>query len=406
MKCRICGSTNLKKFLSLGITPLANSFLLESELNNEEKKFPLEVCFCQICKLVQLTEVVPPETMFRNYLYVSSTTATLKAHFMKMAEDISKEFNLGSQSVAVDVGSNDGLLLAGFQKIGVKSIGVEPASNLAKIANQNGLDTINDFFNEISAMQIIKKAENVDVVTATNVFAHVNNIRDFAKNVKTILNNDGIFAIEIQYFVNTIEQMTFDNIYHEHLSYFTLTSLVNFFRLQGMEVFKAQRINTHGGSLRVFVRMPDGNHMTDESIALLLNYEKNLGIDKFETLLKFAEKVYKARSDFIKYIKDIKSKGKTIIGYGAPAKANTLLNFCGIGKESIDWIVEDNLLKQGLYGPGTHIPIVSPKMLDEKKPDYILIFAWNFADEILKKTKKYAGMGVKFIIPLPEPRIV
>ncbi len=406
MGCRICGNEGLKKFLSLGKTPLANSFLPEEDLSKKENAFPLELCFCPECRLVQLTEVVPPEMMFKNYVYVSSTTKTFQVHFAKMAEDISKEFGLGDSSLAVDIGSNDGILLKGFQKMGVKVIGVEPATNIAKMAEENGVETINDFFNESSANEIIKRKGNADIITATNVFAHVGNINDFTKNIKSLLKKDGIFVIEIQYFVDTLEKMTFDNVYHEHVSYFTLTSLKNFFERNGMQVFNAQRVDSHGGSLRVFAKIKEGKHDIDESVHSILNYEKELGIDYFETYEKFAYLVNKSKADLIKFVKDIKSKGKIIAAYGAPAKGNTLLNFCGIGKESIEYIVEDNPLKQGTFAPGTHIPVVSPKMLDDKKPDFIMILAWNFAEEILKKTKKYADMGIKFIIPLPEPRIV
>jgi len=394
------------KFLSLGSTPLANSFLSERELANEEKTFPLELCFCPKCKLVQLTEVVPPGMMFKNYVYVSSTTDTFKAHFTKMAEDISKEFELNENSLAVDIGSNDGLLLKGFQKMGLRTIGVEPAANIARLAEKNGVETLNDFFNEAAVREIIRRKGQADIITATNVFAHVGDISAFAGNVRSLLKTGGIFAIEVQYFVDTLEKMTFDNVYHEHVSYFTMASLANFFKTQGMEIFKAQRVDSHGGSLRVFVMNSGGGHKVDDSVSSVMEYEKRMGIGDFETYVKFAHKVNKVKLDLLKYIQDVKGRGKTIAGYGAPAKGNTLLNFCGIGKEYMDYIVEDSALKQGLYAPGTHIPVVSPRILDEKKPDYILILAWNFADEILKKTRRYADAGVKFIIPLPELKII
>ncbi len=406
MKCRICNNKNIGKFLSLGNSPLANSFLSKEDMEKEESTYPLELAFCDNCKLVQLTCVVPPELMFKNYVYVTSTSNTFKIHFTKMAEDISKEFRLNDGSLVVDIGSNDGLLLKGFQKFKVKTIGIEPATNVAKIAEENGIETINDFFNDKSAKRIIKKKGHADVITANNVFAHINDINDVINNVKLLLKKDGIFVIEVQYLVDTMEKMTFDNIYHEHLSYFTLTSLNYFFKKNGMEVFNVQRVDSHGGSLRVFIKKSEGKHEINEQVKKMLEYEKNRGIDNIAIYKKFADSVYKAKEKLTSYTNGIKNRGKSIVGYGAPAKSTTLLNFCNIGNDFIDYIVDENPLKTGLYTPGTHIPVVSPEMLDKKSPDYILILAWNFTEEILNKTKKYASAGTRFIVPLPEPKIV
>lgn len=402
MNCRICSNKGLKRILSLGKTPLANSFLSKEELNNEEKKFPLEIFFCDNCKLVQLGIVVPPELMFKNYVYVSSTSNTFRVHFAKMAEDISNYFMLNENSLAVDIGSNDGILLKGFKKMNVQTIGVEPATNVAKIAEQDGVETINDFFGRKAADEIIKRKGHADVVTAANVFAHINYIHDVVENVKHLLKKDGIFVIEVQYLVDMIEKMTFDNIYHEHLSYFALIPLVHFFRMHGMEVFDAKRVDSHGGSLRVFIKKAGSNHATNKSVNEILKNEKRLGIGDFEPYKEFAEKVYDTKKKFVSSIKNLKSQRKKIAAYGAAAKSNTLLNFCNIGADYIDYVVDDNPLKIGLYCPGTHIPVVSSKMLDENKPDYIVILAWNFAKEILEKIGKYADDGVKFVVPLPE----
>ncbi len=406
MKCRICKNEKLKTFLSLGTTPLANSFLSKEDLKKEEKRFPLELCFCDNCKLVQLTFIVPSEDMFSNYVYLSSTTKTFQKHFSEMAEHITKSFSLSKNSLAVDIGSNDGILLKGFQKSDVQVIGVEPAANVAKIAEENGVETINDFFNEKVVDEIIKRKGKADVVTATNVFAHIDDIDSVVENVKSLRKDEGIYVIEIQYFADTIETMTFDNVYHEHMSYYTLSSLDFFFKKHNMKVFIVERVPTHGGSLRVFAAKNGSKHKVHESIKKLLDYEKSIGIDDFETYRKFGQEVYGVRDKLVDYIKNIKKQNKSIAAYGAPAKGNTLLNFCNIGKNYIEYIVEDNPLKQGLYAPGTHIPVVSSKMLDENLPDYILILAWNFADEILEKTKRYRENGVKFIVPLPKPKIV
>lgn len=406
MQCRICDNNDLREFLSLGKSPLANSFLSKEELAKEEPKYPLDLAFCTNCKLVQLTYIVSPDLMFKNYLYVSSTSNTFKIYFTKMAEKISEDFGLNGTSLVVDIGSNDGLLLRGFKKCNVRTIGVEPAVNLAELAEQNGIETINDFFNGSTVKEIIKKKGHADVVTANNVFAHVDNISEFIENVRSLLKRDGIFVIEVQYLVDMLKKMTFDNIYHEHLSYFTLTSLLNFFKRHNMEVFNAQKVDSHGGSLKVFIKKPEGKFKINSEVNEIMKYEKNLGVDNFELYQKFADNVYSTKKKLVEKIKAIRSEEKTIAGYGAPAKSTTLLNFCSIDKNYINYIVDENPLKQGLFTPATHIPIVSPKMLDEKKPDYILILAWNFAEEILKKTKKYADSKVKFIIPLPEPVIV
>src|SRR3989338_1953097 len=405
MKCRICKS-NLIKFLSLGSMPLANSFLSKGDLKKSENAFPLEACFCNKCKLVQLSHVVDPEIMFKNYVYVSSTTKTLQLHFKKMAEEITKEFELDKKSLVVDIGSNDGVLLKPFKESGIRAIGVEPAANIAKIAEQNGIETINDFFSSDVVNRIIEKKGNADVITATNVFAHISDIDDVVKNVKTLLKKHGIFVIEIQYLADTIEKMTFDNIYHEHLYYYTLTSLSNFFKMHDMQVFDAERVDSHGGSLRVFIKRAEDRRKIKGSVNKILGYEKKMGVESIVLYKKFSDDVYSVKEKLVSYIKNIKKQGKSIAAYGAPAKGNTLLNFCNIGTEYIDYVIEDNPLKIGLYTPGTHIPVVGSKILDDKTPNYILILAWNFAKEILEKTKKYAEQGVKFIVPLPEPRIV
>lgn len=406
MNCRICNNSGLRKFLSLGKTPLANSFLEAPPSNKNEITFPLEVCFCPDCKLVQLTYVVPPTIMFKNYVYLSSTSNTFLAHFGGMAEKLTKIFDLTQKSLVIDIGSNDGLLLKGFQKFGVQAVGVEPATNVAKIAEQNGVETINDFFNDNVVKTIIDRKGKADVITATNVFAHVNDISGLAKNVKSLLKEQGVFVVEVPYLVDMLEKMTFDTVYHEHLSYFSITPLLKFFEQFGMEIFNVEKVPVHGGSLRIFIKKQTGKYPIDKSVAEMLEFEKKYGIDNFEMYKKFADKVQHVKTKLVGFLKKIKMDGKTIAAYGAPAKGNTLLNYCKIGRDYIDYIVDENPLKQGLYTPGMHIPVVAPGALDKKRPDYILILAWNFTDEILNKTRRYKYAGIKFIIPLPEPIII
>ena len=406
MNCRICGETKLQDFLSLGTTPLANSFLSKDDLDKEEKSFPLELCFCPNCKLVQLNYVVPAEIMFKNYVYVSSTTNTFKIHFSKMAEELTKMLKLDNHSLAVDIGSNDGILLKGFKQFGVQAIGVEPATNIAIIAEKDGIETINDFFNTNVVNEIIKRKGKADVVTATNVFAHVNDIKSLVGDVKLLLKDNGIFVIEVPYLIDMLEKMTFDTVYHEHLSYFSVTSLSKFFKQMDMEIFNIEKVDVHGGSLRIFVKKSQGKFIISSSVYEILEFENRYGINNFATYKKFADKVQLIKFKLVKYLKKLKNERKMIAGYGAPAKGNTLLNFCNVGTDYIDYIVEDNALKQGLYTPGTHIPVAPSSILEEKKPDYVIILAWNFAEEILGKTKRYRDEGVRFIIPLPELNVI
>lgn len=406
LECRICKNKDLRKFLSLGGQPLANSFLTENELRTGENKFPLEICFCSNCSLVQLTHVVSPELLFKNYVYVSSTTNTFRTHFFGLSETLTKMLGLAKNSLAIDIGSNDGILLKGFQKFGVRTVGVEPATNVAMIANQDGVETINDFFNQRVVSKIIEEKGQADVVTATNVFAHVNDIHDLVKNVKALIKEDGIFVIEVPYLIDMLEKMTFDTIYHEHLSYFTVTPLMHFFQKLDMEIFKIEKVDTHGGSLRLFVKNKSTKFASDGSVGRFLNNESKIGIHNFKLYEDFAKRVFDVKAKLVSFLQKIKQAGNSIAAYGAPAKGNTLLNFCGIGKNYIDYIVDDNPLKQNLFAPGTHIPIVNSSMLDKQTPNYILILAWNFAKEIMENNKKYREAGVKFIIPLPEPTIV
>jgi len=401
--CRICGNDGLKKVLSLGRTPLANNLISVKDIGKEEL-FPLELMYCDNCHLCQLSYVVPPEKLFKHYVYVTSTTDTFKKHFKSMAEKITKQFNFNFGSLVLDIGSNDGLLLQYFKELGVRTIGVEPADNIVKIARENGIDTINDFFNENTTESIIKIKGKADIVTANNVFAHTDGIKGMTENVKKILKPDGVFCIEVQYLLDTIQKLTFDNIYHEHVSYYSVLSLNEFFKRMNMEIFQVEHVDSHGGSIRVFVQNKGGKHTPDLSVNEFIEREKLAGLDKFETYEKFADKVYLIKTKFQNFMKNLKANNKHIAGYGAPAKATTFLNFCEIDKSYIDYIVEDNPLKHGLVVPGVNIPIVGKNFLETSLPDYIAILAWNFAPEILKKNENLRLKGVQFIVPAPEPR--
>ncbi|MAF35037.1 hypothetical protein CMO91_04290 [Candidatus Woesearchaeota archaeon] len=402
-KCRICNNDDLQLVLSLGESPLANNLLVHGDLDKKEPVFPLDMVYCPKCHLCQLSYVVPPEEMFTNYLYVTSTTQTFRDHFATMAHHLTEEFNLDEHSLVVDIGSNDGLLLKNFN---TKVVGVEPAENLCEIARKDGVETFCGYFSEDIVNSIVQLKGRADLVTANNVFAHIGNIQEVAKNVKNMLKPDGVFVIEVQYVLDTITDLTFDNIYHEHLSYFSVMSLKDFFARQDMGVFKAEHVETHGGSIRVFVQKSGGTRPEHPSVKEFIEKEKIAGLDQFATYAAFGKKIEAIRENIRTFVQQAKQQGKSIVGYGAPAKATTALNFYGITGEDIDYIVEDNPLKHDKIVPGVRIPIKSKEAAAQAPPDYMMILAWNFADEIVKNNEPLRQQGVQFVVPSPEVKIV
>lgn len=393
MNCRACGAATVK-FLDLGQQPLPNRFLTEAQLAEPEPRYPLELSFCPGCTLVQLGATVPPEDLFSYYLFASSTSPTTRAHFADLAAHLKKAFNLDSDSKVVDIASNDGILLRAWRDLGVSALGVEPAENLCGLAWAAGLGTLNEFFTRETVGKI--GPESAHLVTAINVLAHVPGITEFAESVRRILRPDGVFVAEVQYFRDTLTGLSFDNIYHEHVFYFTLTTLEQVLSNAGLYVFAAQRVHTHGGSLRVYANT--GEFMFGGPNPLRLrNEERAMGLGQLETYQEFAKKVQKVRQDLLETLRRLRAEGKVIAGYGAPAKATTLTNFCGLGPEDIAYIVDDSPLKVGLFTPGTHIPILGPEALTTTKPDCLLLFAWNYAEEIMAKTRH---LGVPYILPL------
>ena len=374
--CRSCGNTNLKRVVSLGYQPLANNLLKKKDENCE--LYPLEVNYCNECHNCQLSVAVNPKKMFSNYLYTSSTSKSFREHFINSAKKYIKDFRLNkNRAYIIDIGSNDGVALKPFKDLGLKKIlGIEPAKNLAKIANKNKIKTYNGFL-EKKNLNKIKK--NADLILASNVFAHSDKLKEMAECMFKLLNKKGVIIIEIQYLLNTLKDLTFDNIYHEHYNYWSLTSLINFFNQFNAKIFRAEKINTHGGSLRVYLKK--GKKVKVEtSVKIILKEENNFGIKNFKTYQEFGKKVYKIRENVIKNISEIKKKNKKIIGYGSPAKATTALNFFGISKE-IDFIVEDNKLKHGKFIPGVKIPIKNKTSITDKN-NIVLVLAWNFFEEI------------------------
>ena len=377
-ECRSCGNINLKRVLSLGYQPLANNLLKNK---NEKVNYThLEMNYCDKCYNCQLSVAVDPQKMFSNYLYTSSTSQIFRDHFIKAAKSYIKHFKLKpKKSYIIDVGSNDGVALKPFKDLNFKNIlGIEPAKNLAKSANKNKIKTFNGFLNKKNTKKIKKGA---NLILASNVFAHSDNLKEMAECMFKLLDKKGVIIIEVQYLLNTLKDLTFDNIYHEHYNYWSLTSLNNFFKQLNATIFRSEKINTHGGSIRIYVSK-EKNKKVESSVKKLLIEEKKFGITKFKTYENFGKKVYKIRENIIKNFNKLKKNGKKVIGFGAPAKATTALNFYGIS-DQIDFIVEDNSLKHNKFIPGVKIPIKSKKFIKDNK-NTMVVLAWNFFNDIKK----------------------
>ena len=404
--CRMCKSTKLYEFLDLGFSALSDGFLSKEDLKKPEIFYPLNVLICNACGLCQLGHIVPPKFMFnKNYPYDSSTTKTGREHFTNMGLDICRIFSLKSNSLIIDVGSNTGVLLSAFKSKNMKVLGIEPSSNVASIARKNGIRTTNDFFSKELAKKTLKKYGKSSVITATNVFAHIDNLDDFMYGAKLLLNENGIIVIEAPYLVNLIDNLEYDTIYHEHLSYLSVKPVKQFCKKHKMELFNVEMKKIHGGTIRYFIGRKN-KYPVSKNVDKLLKLENTKKIYSKKYLDDFAKKVSSHRSKLVELLYDLKKSGKTIVGISAPAKGNTLLNYCKIGPELLDFVTEKNPLKIGKYTPGMHIPVYSDNKLLTDKPDYALVLAWNFAKEIMNNNHLYKKNKGKFIIPLPIPKII
>jgi nucleoside-diphosphate-sugar epimerase/2-polyprenyl-3-methyl-5-hydroxy-6-metoxy-1,4-benzoquinol methylase/dTDP-4-dehydrorhamnose 3,5-epimerase-like enzyme len=391
--CRVCENEKLSDVISLGLSPLANNLIDSSE--KEYDKYPLEMKYCNKCHNCQLSYNVESEKMFDNYLYVSSTTSSFKKHFEDSCKIYITKYNLNENSFVLDIGSNDGISLKVFKEMGINVIGVEPAKNVAKIANNNGINTINKYFTEKTSKEILDKYGKFDLITASNVFAHTNKISEMTNGVYSLLKDNGKFIIEVQYLLNTLKDVTFDNIYHEHVNYWSLTSMIVFFEKHKLYVEDCEIINTHGGSIRVFISKIKSKKT--KFLEEQLRKEKDYSLFNYDSYLKFGEEIIQRKNNLITNLKKIKETYKKIYGYGAPAKATTSLNYYGITNNEIEAIIEDNDLKIGKLIPGTGIPIHSKKYFEENIPDCVLVLAWNFFDYILQQNDNHIKNGVRFI---------
>ena len=403
--CRLCGGRALTQVLSLAPTPPANAFVPREDLDRPQERFPLDVFFCESCHHVQLLDVVEPKILFENYVYVSGTSPVFVRHFEDYARSVVERFRPAAGGLALDIGSNDGTLLGFFQKAGMKVLGVDPARAIAAEATSRGIETWADFFGPRLAARIRAERGPAAVITANNVFAHIDDLGGVADGVRDLLAPDGVFVFEVSYLVDVYEKTLFDTIYHEHLAYHSVAPLKRFFAAHGLELFAAERVLSHGGSLRGFAQLKGGPRAADGSVDALIALEQRLGLDRAETLAAFGRKIDAVGDSLRALLNDLKKRGKRVAGFGAPAKATTLMIHFGLGPDTIEFIVDDSPLKQGLFSPGLHVPVLSSEAIYARRPDYLLILAWNFARPIMDKHARFAAEGGHFIIPLPSVEV-
>ena len=404
--CRLCNSSNLISVLKLESTPPANAFVTEEECIKEQKRYPLKLFFCNNCNHVQLTDVVDPRELFSNYVYVSGTSPVFVNHFKNYAKTIIKDHSPDLNKYVLDIGSNDGTLLRFFKEMGYKVIGVDPAEKISKKANQDGIFTINGFFNLEMAEKIKDKYSYASLITANNVFAHCDDLSGITDAVSKLLAPEGLFVFEVSYLVDVYQKTLFDTIYHEHLSYHSVTPLIKFFESKRMTLIDVVKVNTHGGSIRCVIKNNSSNAEVKKSVKTFVNLEKSLAFHESSTFIKFSNKIEERKKELCDLLKKIKADKKSIAGFGAPAKATTLMYEFGLNNDILDFIVDDSPLKQGLFSPGLNIPVFSSSQIETLKPDYLLILAWNFADSIIKNNRKFIESGGKFIIPLPTLEVI
>jgi SAM-dependent methyltransferase len=405
IKCRMCNSSNLNLFLDLGHVPKVDTFLSFDEINQPETTYPLNVYLCQDCGLSQLGYLVPATELFNEtYAYESSTTQSRRENHCQLADYVCNTFNIKKNSLVVDIGSNVGVLLECFKKNDMTVMGVDASSNIVKKANLNGIETILGFFSESIVSNILKTNDKASVICATNVFAHIQDYESFILALKKLLVTNGIFVFQVPHFLRLLENTEYDTIYHEHISYFGLKPLIKFFSKHDLELFDVIETDIDGGSIRCFVSNK-GQYPLSSNVSKILDEEEKNQIYSLDKLHNFADTVKQQKQELIELLVQLKKENKKVVGVGAPAKGITMINYCKIDSDLLDYITEKAPLKIDKFTPGMHIPIVSDTYLLKDMPDYALIFAWNFSKEIIKNLKSYQDKGGKFIIPIPRPKI-
>lgn len=404
--CRLCGARLRHTLVDLGMSPPCESFLKADQLDQMELYYPLNVLVCANCYLVQLKEYVSPETIFSEYAYFSSFSTSWVAHSKAYCEAITQRLGLGEHSFAVELASNDGYLLQHFLPLGVPVLGVEPAANVARAAVEKGVPTRVDFFGVRLANQMVAEGLCADLVIGNNVLAQVPDLNDFVAGIKILLKPEGVVTLEFPHIEQLMMENQFDTIYHEHFSYFSLLTIDLMAARHGLRLIDVEELPTHGGSLRVYLANEGSSWATDDSVDELLERERRHGLTEMTTYTSFGHKAQRAKRDLLAFLISVKNEGKTICGYGAPGKGNTLLNYCAIGTDFLDFTVDRNPYKHGRFTPGMHIPIKPIDAIDEAKPDYILILPWNLKDEIVQQMHHVAAWNAKFVVPIPFVTVI
>ena len=405
-QCRFCDEPLVHTFVDLGMSPLANSYIDVSKQNEMEAFYPLHVYVCEKCLLVQLEEFEKAADIFSDYAYFSSYSESWLQHAKGYVDMMGERFSFGSESQVMEIASNDGYLLQYFQEKGVPVLGVEPAANIAKVASERGIPSVVKFFSVKTAHELVAQGKQADLLVGNNVLAHVPDLNDFVAGIKVILNPRGIVTMEFPYIVRLMAEKQFDTIYHEHFSYFSFQTVERIFAKHGLTLFDVEEVSTHGGSLRIF-----GRHTEETSLPVTSNVrdlkqsEQGEGFGELTRYLSFTESVQETKYRLLEFLISAKRQGKTVVSYGAPAKGNTLLNFCGVGKDFIDYTVDRSPQKQGCVLPGTHIPVFHPDRIKETQPDYVLILPWNIKDEVMSQMAHIREWGGKFVTPIPEVKV-
>jgi SAM-dependent methyltransferase len=402
--CRICDSARLRKLFSLAATPLANDFVGSDRLDERQPLYPLDLHFCEDCTHVQLLDIVNPELLFRNYVYVSGTSPAFVDHFRRYADEVSSRVQLGPESLVVDIGSNDGTLLRFFADKGARVLGVEPATRIAAEASAAGIETVDAFLDAELAGTIVAEHGEATVVTANNVFAHVDDLHGFVEAVKTMLTPGGLFVFEVSYLRDVFEKTLFDTIYHEHLSYHRVAPLIRLFDGHDMELVDVQRVPSHGGSLRGYAQRSAAAR-GEPAVGEAVDSEEELGLHRGDAYERFFADIEQRKSDLRELLIELKTEGRRLVGFGAPAKATTLMFHFELGPDVLDYVVDDSPLKQGLFTPGYHLPVFAPTRLYDDMPDCALILAWNFAEPIIRTHERFSAQGGRFIVPLPRVEV-